>query len=90
MTDESVEQLAESKRRKEHPEVPQAANSSSSSSSTSSGSSTDTGMGLVDVCTILCGNSEEEGRREGGPATLDLTKCDFNKADGRTNCRIMI
>ena len=36
-------------------------------------------MGLMGVCTILCVNSEEEGRREGGPITLDLTKWDFNK-----------
>ena len=38
----------ESKRRREHPEAPQAADNSSSSSE----SSTDTEMGLVDVCTI--------------------------------------
>ena len=71
MTDATVEQHGESKRRREHPEAPQAADSRSSSSSESS---TDTEMGLVDVCTILCGNSEiaagkpvavEEGR-EGG------------------------
>ena len=55
MTDETVEQQGESKRRREHPEAPQAADSSRSSSSESS---TDTEMGLVDVCTILCGNSE--------------------------------
>ena len=72
MTDETVEQQGESKRRREHPEVPQAADSSGSSSS--SESSTDTELGLVDVCTILCVNSEEEGRHEGGPKTLDLTK----------------
>ena len=70
MTDETVEQQGESKRRREHPEVPQAADSSGSSSSERS---TDTEMGLVDVRTILCVNSEE-GRREGGPMTLDLTK----------------
>ena len=52
MTDATVEQQGESKRRREHPEVPQAADSSGSSSE----SSTDT-MGLVDVCTILCDNS---------------------------------
>ena len=57
MTDATVEQQGESKRRREHPEVPQAADSSSSSSE----SSTDTGMGLVNVCTILCDNSEAEG-----------------------------
>ena len=72
--------------------MPQAADSSSSSSSESS---TDTEMGLVEVCTILCGNSERatgkhvavaEGRK-GGPTTLDLTKWDFNKADCQTRCR---
>ena len=42
MTDATVEQQGEWKRRREHPEVPQAADSSSSSSS-SSESSTDTG-----------------------------------------------
>ena len=41
MTDAKVEQQGESKRRREHPEVPQASNSSSESSSSSS-SSTDT------------------------------------------------
>ena len=46
MTDATVEQQGEWKRRREHPEVPQAAESSSSSSSSSSESSTDTGMGL--------------------------------------------
>ena len=54
MTNPTVEQLGESKRCREHPEVPQAADSSSSSSE----SSTDTERSLVDVCTILCGNSE--------------------------------
>ena len=73
----TVEQQGESKRRTEHPEVPQAEESSSSSSS--SEGSTDTEMGLVDVCTILRKNSEAKGRCEGGPATLDLTKWDFNK-----------
>ena len=61
-----------------HPEAPEAADSSSSSSE----SSTDTETGLVDVCTILCGNSERAtGKlaavaevREGGPVTHDLTK----------------
>ena len=43
-------------------------------------------MGLVDVCTILFLSSEEKGRRESGPITLDLTKWDFNKADCRTKC----
>ena len=100
MTDATVEQQGESKRRREHLEVHQAADSSSSSSSSSSSeSSTDTGVGLVDVCTILCDNSEVSKRdkvtekhvaiaegREGGPTTLDLTKWDFNKAD----CRKMV
>ena len=87
MTDATVEHQKESMRRREHPEVPQAADSSSSSSS-SSESSTDTEMGAVDVCTILCDNSEAFEReratgkpvaavaegREGGPTTLDSTK----------------
>ena len=47
-------------------------------------------MGLVDVCTILCVNSEAEGRRAGGPVTVDLTKWDFNKADCRSKCRKLI
>ena len=47
MTDATVEQQRDPKRRKEHLEVPQASDSSSSSSS-SSESSTDTEMGLVD------------------------------------------
>ena len=79
------EQQGESKRRREHPEVPQAADSSSSSKS-----STDTEMGLVDVCTILCDISEAEGRCEGGPITLDLTKWDFSKADCRNKCRKLV
>ena len=66
-------------------------------------SSTDTEMGLVDVCTIFCANSEAAKRdratgklvavaegREGGPITLDLTKWDFNKADCRTRCRKLV
>ena len=78
MTDANVEQQGESKRRREHPEVPQASNSSSSSSSSSlSSSSTDTELDLVDVCTIH-GN---ESRGETGLRTLDLTKWDFSKAD---------
>ena len=56
MTDETVEQQGEPKRRREHPEVQQDADSRSSSSE----SSTDTKMGLVDVCTILCDISEAE------------------------------
>ena len=79
MTDATVEQQGESKRRRE--QVPQAADSSSSSSE----SSTNTEIGLVDVCTILCDNSEAEGRCEGGPATLDFTKWDFNKLIVETN-----
>ena len=98
MTDATVEQQEKSKRRKEHPEVPQAADRSISSSS--SESSTDTEMGVVDVCTILCHNSEVSERdrvtvkrvavaeeREGGPVTLDLMKWDLSKADCRTRCR---
>ena len=76
-TDSTVEQQGESKRRREHPEVPQAADSSCSSSSESS---TDTERGLVDVCTIHCDNSEEEGRRQGGPISLDLTKWRFQQS----------
>ena len=60
----------------EHPEAPQTAESRSSSSS--SESSTDTGMSLVDVRTILRDNSEAEGRCEGVSTTLDLTKLDFS------------
>ena len=78
MTDETVDQQGESKRRREHAEAPQAADSSSSSSSESS---TDTEMGLVDVCMIFCDNSEAESEYKGGPITLDLTKWDFNKAE---------
>ena len=44
----------------------------------SSESSTDTGMSLVDVRTILRDNSEAEGRCEGVSTTLDLTKLDFS------------
>ena len=83
MTDATVEQQGEPNRRREHPEVPQAAESRSSSSE----SSTDTEMGLVDVCTILCDNSEAQGRCEVGQVTLDLPKWDFNKADCRNKCR---
>ena len=86
MTDATVEQQGESKRRREHPEAPLAADSSSSSSE----SSTDTEMGLVDVCTILRDNSEAEGRCEGGPITLDLTKWDFNKTDCRNKCSKLV
>ena len=79
MTDATVEQQGEPKRRRGHPEVHRAMDSSSSSSE----SSTDTEMGLVDVCTIL----EAEGRCEGCPTTLDLTKWDFSKADCRNKCK---
>ena len=85
MTDATVEQQGESKRRREHPEVPQAADSSSSSES-----STDTEMGLVDVCAIIRDNSEAESRCEDGPVTLDLTKWDFDKADCRNECRNLV
>ena len=57
MTDATVEQQGEPKRRREHLEVPQTTGSSSSSES-----STDTEMGLVDVCAILSENSEAESR----------------------------
>ena len=90
MTDETVDQQGESNRRREHPEAPQAADSICSRSSSSSESSTDTEMGLVDVPTIFCDNSEAESRYEGGPITLDLTKWDFNKADCRNKCRKMV
>ena len=98
MTDATVQQRGELKRRREHPEEPQTADSISSSRSSSSESSTDTEMGLLDVCTILCGNAERvkgkpvavtEGR-EGGLTTLDLTKWDFNKAHRRNKCRELI
>ena len=67
-----------------------ASSCASSYSSSSSDSSTDTEMGFVDVCSILCDKSEAEGRCEGGPITLDLTKWDFSKADGRNRCRKLI
>ena len=85
----TVEQLREPKWRREHPERPQARDNRSSSSS-SSESLTDTEMELVDVCTILSENSEAEGSLRGGPITLDLTKCDSNKADCRNNCRKLV
>ena len=89
MTDATVEQQGEPKRRREHPEVPQAADSSSSSSSGSE-SSPDTEMGLVDVCAILSDNSEMESRCRGGPITLDLTEWDFSEADCRTKCKNLV
>ena len=69
--------------------MPQATDSSSSRSS-SSESSTDTEMGLVDVCTILADNSEAESRCQGRPVTLDLTEWDFSKADCRNKCRKVV
>ena len=54
---------SESTRRREHPEAPQVADSSGSSSD----SSTDTEMGLVDVFTIFCENSE---RATGKPVAV--------------------
>ena len=84
MTAATVEQQGESKRRREQPEAPQAADSSSSSES-----STDTEMGLVDVCAIHCGNPERATGKPVGVA-FDLTKWDFNKADCRTRCRKLI
>ena len=59
MTDATIEQQGEPKWRREHLEVPQAADSSSSSSSSSSESSTGSEMRLVDVCTFLTENSEK-------------------------------
>ena len=61
MTDATVEQQGESKRRREHP-VLQAADGSSSNSSSSSENSTDTEVGLVDVCAIFCDNSKVSQR----------------------------
>ena len=92
MTDATVEPKGEPKRRKEHPEMPQAADgsSSSSSSSSSSESSADTEMGLVDMRTILSENSETESRRRGGPVTLDLTEWEFSKADCRNNSKPLL
>ena len=78
MTDATVEQQGESKRRREHLEVPQATDSSSSSSSSS------------EMCTIISENSEAESRCRGGPVTLDLTEWDFSKADCRNTCRKMV
>ena len=62
MTDATVEQQGEGKRRREHQEAPHVADISTSS--TSSESSTDTEVGLVVVCAILRDNSEAEGRCE--------------------------
>ena len=88
MTDATVEQQGEPKRCSEHLEVPQAAyGRRSSSSSRSSESTTDTEMGLVDVCTVL---SRAEGSHLGGPITLDLTKWDCNKAVFRNKCRKLV
>ena len=87
MTDATVEQQGESKRRREHPEVPQPADSSSSSSRESSAV---TELGLVDVCTILSENSKVEGGHRCGPTTLDLTKWDFDNADCRNRWRKLI
>ena len=52
-------------------------------------SSTDTQMGLVDVCAVLCVNSQESGLRC-VPVTLDLTQWIFNKADCPARCRNLI
>ena len=81
MTDAAVEQQEESKWRRDHAEVPHAADSSSSSSSNES--STDTEMGLVDVGDGKLVAVFAEGR-EDGPITL-FVKCDFIKAGSRTN-----
>ena len=69
MTGATMEQQGEPKRRRDHLEVPQAADSSSSSGRESS---TDTEMGLVDVYTFLSENSEAESRCPGGRVRLDL------------------
>ena len=61
ITDATVEQQRESKRRREHPEASRVADSSSSSSNVES--STDTEMELVDVCTILCENSDRATKK---------------------------
>ena len=54
-------------------------------------SSTDTEMGLVDVCVrFSVKNSEAKHRCEGGPVTLVLTKWDFIKADCRNKCRKLV
>ena len=74
MTDASVEQ-GKRKRCKEHSIVPESLDSSSRSSSRSS---------------TLSENHKAEGCRRGGPATLDLTMSDFNKADCRTTCRNLV
>ena len=88
MTDATVEQQGEPEGAESIPKGLKARDSSSSSSSSSSSNSsecsTDTEMGLVDVCTIL---SEAEGSHLGGPITLDLTKWDFSKTDCRNTCR---
>ena len=87
MTDATIEQQGEPKRRREHLEVPQAADSGSSSSRESS---TDTEMGLVDVRTYLSENSEAESRCPGGRVTLDLRERHFSKADCRNQCRKLV
>ena len=97
MTDATVEQQGGPERRREHPAVPQAEDSSSSESST------DTDMGSVDACAILCDNSEVSRRdgvtgkpvavvadgREDGPMTLDVTKWNF-KADCWVKCPLLL
>ena len=83
MTDAPVEQQGVPKRRKEHPTVPESVDGNSKSSS-SCESSTDTEMGLVDVCTIPLTIPRQKTCT---PVVLDLTKWDFSKADCRTRCR---
>ena len=77
MPEATVEQQGEPKRRRDPPEVPQAAESSCSSSSESS---TYTEIGLLDVCAIPRENSEAKRWCEGGPVNLEFTKWDFNKS----------
>ena len=83
MTDETVEQQGDSKRRREHPEVPQAADRTAAAVK----AQPTLKLGSVVVCTILCVNFEAakrkrvtvkpvavfaEGRREGGPVVMTL------------------
>ena len=90
MTDATVEQQGESKRRTEHPEVPQTATAAMKAQPTMKW---DWWICVRFSVKIPRGPRKPvavaEGR-EGGPATLDLTKWDFNKADCRTRCRKLI
>ena len=97
MTNVPNEQQREPKRRKEQSTMPEAADSSSKSSSSSSESSTDTNMGLVDLCTTLLSNAEAQGPLQRRSWSLDLLMTDaqgrtwdFSKADCRARCRQMV